>query len=121
MAPHEGIQRLARKRKAFEKLLIEAVDEALASLGESAKQAIYFHLENKFKISRNEIPHHVEDFCEGLEKIFGLGAQFLEILVMKKLYERIGQPLKWNENKALMFVEYVEVAKSGFLKERKQS
>jgi len=29
----------------FEKLLLEAVDEAFDSLGNSAKQAIYFHLE----------------------------------------------------------------------------
>jgi len=55
---------LARKRKAFEKLLIEAVDEALASLGESAKQSIYFHLENKFKIAKNEIPYRLEDFTD---------------------------------------------------------
>jgi len=47
---------LARKRKAFENLLTEAVDEGLASLGESAKQAIYFHLENKFKIAKKRHP-----------------------------------------------------------------
>jgi len=108
-------------KKAFEKLLLEAVDEALASLGESAKQSIYFHLENRFKIKRNEIPQRIEDFEYGLEKIFGVGAQFLEIMIMKKLYERIGQPLQWDKSKELIFAEYVAAARRSFQKERKRS
>lgn len=105
-------------RKTFEKLLLEAVDEALASLGESAKQAIYFHLEKKFKIRKSEIPYHVEEFAGGLKKIFGLGAQFIEILVMKRLYERIGQPLEWDESKELVFAEYVVAARRSFQKRK---
>jgi hypothetical protein len=112
---------LARKRKAFENLLIEAVDEALTSLGESAKQAIYFHLENKFKIAKKDIPCRLEDFTDGLEKIFGLGAHFIEILVMKSLFEKIGQPLEWNQSKELMFVEYVAAAKQSYLKKEKRA
>ena len=103
-------------RKTFDKLFLEAVDEVLASLGDSAKQAIYFHLERKFKIRKSEIPHCVEEFAEGLEKIFGLGAQFIEILVMKRLHERIGQPLEWDEDKELVFAEYVAAAKRSFQK-----
>ena len=108
-------------KQAFEKLLLEAVDEALASLGDSAKQSIYFHLENKFEIERNEIPRRVEDFAEGLEEIFGVGAQFLEILIMKELYERIGQSVNWDKNKELIFAEYVVAAKRSFLRRRKGS
>jgi hypothetical protein len=108
-------------KKAFEKLFVEAVDEALASLGDSAKQAIYFHLENKFEIRRNQIPERVEDFADGLEKIFGVGAQFLEILIMKKLHERVGQPLEWDKSKELIFTEYVAAARHSFVKERKKS
>ncbi|MGB9671540.1 MAG: hypothetical protein ACPL0C_06615 [Candidatus Bathyarchaeales archaeon] len=102
--------------KAFDRLLLEAVDEALASLGDSAKQAIYFHLESKFKISKEEIPSHVDVFADGLEKIFGAGAKFLEIIIMKKLYERIGKPLEWDASKELEFVDYVEAAKRAFAK-----
>jgi hypothetical protein len=108
-------------KKAFEKLFLEAVDEALASLGHSAKQAIYFHLESKFEIERNQIPESVEDFADGLAKIFGVGAQFLEILIMKELYERIGQPLEWDTSKELIFTEYVAAARHRFVKERKRS
>jgi len=112
---------LAKKRRTFEKLLIEAVDEALTSLGESAKQSIYFHLEKKFKIAKNDIPDRIEDFAEGLEKIFGLGAHFIEILIMKRLFEKIGQPLKWDQSKELVFTEYVEAAKQSFLKKNEEA
>lgn len=108
-------------RKSFEKLLLEAVDEALASLGDSAKQSIYFHIERKFEIRKSEIPYRVEEFTEGLEKIFGLGARFIEILVMKRLYERIGQPLEWDEDKELVFAEYVVAARRSFQKKKQKS
>jgi hypothetical protein len=112
---------LTKKRKAFENILIEAVDEGLASLGESPKQAIYFHLEDKFKIAKKDIPHRLEDFTDGLEKIFGLGAHFIEILIMKSLFEKIGQPLEWNHSKKLGFVEYVAAAKRSFLRREKEA
>ena len=112
---------MAKKRKAFENILIEAVDEGLASLGESAKQSIYFHLEGKFRIAKKDIPYHLEDFTDGLEKIFGLGAHFIEILIMKSLFEKIGHPLEWNQNKELVFVEYVAAAKESFLKREKEA
>ncbi len=98
-------------RKNFDKLLIEAVDDALSSLGESAKLAIYFHIEDKFKIPKEKIPNHVKEFAEGLEKIFSSGAKFIEILIMKKLYERIGEPLEWDQSRELTFAGYVEVAR----------
>lgn len=103
-------------RKTFDQILLEAVDEALSSLGESAKQSIYFHLQDKFKISKEDIPRHIKEFAEGLEKIFGLGARFLEIMIMKQLYAHIGQPLEWDEDEEFVFVNYVEAARRSFQK-----
>ncbi len=102
--------------KTFEEIFLEAVDEALASLGESVKQSIYYHLEEKFKIPRKEIPNRVKDFAKGLEKIFGIGARFLEILIMRKLYDRIEKPIDWNEHKEFAFENYVEAARRSFKK-----
>lgn len=107
------------KETAFEKILLDAIDDALASLGESVRQAIYFHLEKKFKIAKSEIPNRVDDFAKGLEKIFGLGAHFIEILIMKNLYEKIGEPLEWEENKEFSFVGYVAAARQSFSEKEK--
>jgi hypothetical protein len=106
---------LATKSREFDKLLLSAIDEALNSLGESVKQSIYFHIEKKFSVARNEIPENLVEFQGGLEKIFGTGARFIEILIMKNLYSKIGRPLMM-ESEQLEFVEYVDAAKEGFLK-----
>jgi len=95
------------------------VDEGLSSLGESEKQAIYFHLENRFKIKKKEIPSKLEMFKEGLEKIFGAGADFLEILILKSLYEKVGMTFEWQETKSFDFVRCVAVAKRSFLWKKK--
>jgi len=102
----------------FERLLLEAVDEGLSSLGESSKQAVYFHLKIGFNLKRHEIPYKIEDFADAIEKIFGLGASFLEILIMKRLYEKVGQPLKLQVSKDFTFTEYVAVVRRGFLEKR---
>ena len=106
---------MATKSREFDKLLLNAIDEALNSLGESVKQSIYFHIENKFSVARNEIPENLVEFQRGLEKIFGTGAQFIEILIMKNLHSKIGRPLKI-ESGPLEFVKYVDTVKEGFLK-----
>lgn len=98
-------------QKPFDELLMGAIDEALSSLGESAKLAIYFHVEDKFKIPKEKIPSNIKEFAEGLEKIFGAGARFIEILIMKKLYERIGKPLEWDESKEFTFADYIEATR----------
>lgn len=118
MTPTVSGTKLKSRQRDFDSLLMESVDEALTSLGESAKQSIYYHLEEKFKISRKEIPRRIEDFANGIEKIFGLGAHFIEILIMKKLYEKIGRTLEWNESKEFIFVNYVEAARQCFNKEK---
>lgn len=103
-------------KKTFDMIFLEAVDDALSSLGESAKQSIYFHLEMNFKLSRSQIPYRFQDFADGLEKIFGVGARFLEILIMKNLHEKADLNLAWAGDKDLVFVEYVTMAKQNYMK-----
>jgi len=110
----KGVQKLAKK--AFEKLLLEAIDDAFSTLGDSARQSIYFHLETNFNIAKNDIPRCIEDFGDGLTRIFGPGSRFLEILIMKKLYEKVEQPLEWDESKELVLADYVTAAREGFSK-----
>jgi hypothetical protein len=101
--------------KEFDELLLEAVDEGLSSIGESSKMAIYYYLEKVFNIKRHEIPHKVEDFAAAIEKIFGLGANCLEILIMNHLYEKVERPIQLQEPKDFTFTSYVTAARQSFL------
>jgi hypothetical protein len=102
--------------------LLEAVDSTLSSLGDSARQAVYFHLEKKFNITRDEIPSRIEDFDCGLERIFGVGTRFLEVLIMKKLYEEMGsrgKVMRVDQRKEFKFIDYVRAAQLAYLQTRK--
>ncbi len=104
-------------RRDFESLLLEAVDEQLTSLGESSKQALYYHLEKGFNIKKQEIPKKTEAFINAMEKIFGQGADYLEILIMKRLHSKIGLEVKMS-TPSLTFIEYVEAAKRCYNQDR---
>jgi len=103
-------------KHSFEKLLLEAIDEGLSSLGDSAKHAIYFHLKNNYGINRRDIPSKIEEFVDAIEKIFGLGAKILEILIMKQLYQKIGHVVEHDQElENLVFTEYVATVRHTFL------
>ncbi len=106
---------MTTKSKDFDRLLLTSIDDALLSLGESARQSIYFHIENTFSVPRNQIPKNLPDFQMALEKIFGVGARFIEILIMKNLYKKIDSPLSMNSNAQLEFIKYTEAAKETYL------
>jgi hypothetical protein len=98
----------------FERFLLEAIDDGLSSLGESSKQNIYYHLEKSFNLRREDIPTRIIAFTQAIENIFGVGANFVEVLIMKKLYEKIGGILVWNESDSFGFMEYLAKAKRTF-------
>ncbi len=100
----------------FDNLVIKAIDEALFSLGESVEQAIYFHIQSKFKVERTEIPSKLEEFQGALEKIFGTGARYIEIMIMKNVYAQIGQPIMIENGKELEFLRYMNAARDAFQK-----
>ena len=101
----------------FNLIMLEAVDEALSFLGESAKRAIYYHLEEKFKIRREEIPVKIDDFAEAIEEIFEMGAKIIEMQIMKILYKRVGRSFKYvPEEKDLLFTAYLKAVKNRFVR-----
>ena len=105
----------------FEKLLLEAVDEGLSTVGESSKQVIYFHLEKTFNIKRQDIPQKIEEFADAIEKIFGLGAKVLETQIMEQLHRKIRHAIKYaQEPKNLVFTEYIAATRQTFLKKTKK-
>lgn len=93
---------------SLQKLMLEAVEEGLSSLGKTSKQAIYLYLETTFKIKKQDIALKIEKFTEAIEEIIGPGAKLLEIEIMKQLYRKIGQNFKYSsKQKNLTFTEYL--------------
>jgi hypothetical protein len=74
--------------REFNKILLEAIDKALGMLGASIKEALYFHLETTFAVKKEIICKDPEKFSDGLEKIFGLGAKFLENVIINSVCEK---------------------------------
>ena len=75
--------------KNFEQILLEAVDEVWSTIGEGIQTSIYVSLESKFKIKKHEIPQRVNEFLDALNRIFGKGSRYLEILLMKSLQSKM--------------------------------
>ena len=101
----------------FNELLLESIDAALSSIGESSKIAIYFLLEEKFNIQRHEIPCKLEDFTRALEVIFKDGARCLEMLFLKNLNVKLGvsnQTELQAPDRELKFQKCIELIKRNF-------
>ncbi|MEM3699831.1 MAG: hypothetical protein QXL57_03055 [Candidatus Bathyarchaeia archaeon] len=90
----------------FSKIFLSALEESLSLLGDSPKQAIFFHLEASFNLKREKIPTNLTEFTKALEGIFGPGASYLEMLIVKRLYEKLG--LKFEEMEGLDFLQCVD-------------
>ncbi len=109
-----AVSNMAIRTRDFDKLLQGSIDDALLSLGESASQSIYLYFENNFHVNREAIPGELERFQAALENIFGLGARFIEILIMRILYSKVGQPLDLDNKEELEFIKYIDAARKCF-------
>jgi hypothetical protein len=111
------------QRENFDQLVLEAIDEGLSSLGETGKGAIYFHLEGRFNIKKQEIPYKLNDFMGVLKRIFGYGARHFEVLFIKKLHAKLEAtfklpPYKWPSSMLVVpemaFTEYVNLMRESY-------
>jgi hypothetical protein len=91
---------------------MKAIDEELSSLGQNCEQAIYYHLETRFNLNKEEIPNKLVDFTEAIETIFGQGAKILEIRILKNLFKKMGFiNLRFQNRESMEFVEYIEAVR----------
>jgi len=93
----------------FDKTFLEAVDHALLSLGESPREAIYYHLDKSFKLHKEEIPTVTCEFSHALNAIFGPGAGIIEKIIVRNLYNKLN--LDFEEKTSLEFADYISVAR----------
>jgi len=107
------------KKLDFDKTLLEAVDCALLSLGETPRKAIYYHLNKSFKLQRKEIPEDADEFSQALNTIFGPGAEVIEKIIVKNLYSKLN--LSFEEKTRLGFVDYISLAREIAKREQQRS
>ena len=105
------VLQLRKKQKQtkdeFKVAIIETVDESFASFSNLDKQAVYCHLENTFKIKKQEIPCKIEGFADAIEQMFGIGAKLVEIKIIEALHKRIPEFVFFPKKGAIGFKEYV--------------
>ena len=88
--------------------ILEAVDESLASFGDSVKQVVYFQLQNNYHVQKQEIPTRIEEFAAAIEGIFGIGARLIEMKIIETLYAKAEGVLYVPKDENLMFKDYVQ-------------
>lgn len=114
----------------FNKILLETIEETLqTTLGDIATTSIYQNLECIFGIKKNQIPQKLYEFSNTLEKILGIGARNIEILLIKNFYKKIKITCTWPNNEDshlkiidldLTFTEYIKNVKKRYLKNHPQ-
>jgi len=97
------------KKLDFDKTLLEAVDHALLAFGESPRKAIYYHLRKSFQLQRENIPEDTDKFSQALNTIFGPGAEVIEKLIVKNLYNKLN--LSFEEKASFETLDYISLAR----------
>ncbi len=92
-----------------DEIILETIERGFDALGESPKQAIWFCLEEKFGFNPKKVPKNIAAFQEALQKIFGLGYDFLDVLFRQYLHEATGEKFVNCEN----FTQCVAFLKNG--------
>jgi len=102
---------LGKKQKSteneFKIAIIETVEESFSSFCKLDKEAVYLHLENTFKIKKQEIPCKIEGFADAIEQMFGAGAKLIEIRIIAALCKRVPEFVFFPKRGDVCFKEYV--------------
>jgi len=102
----------------FKRYLLEAIDESMVHiLGETATQAIYFHLEHNEQMKLEDIPDNLEKFVSALERVFSVGALVIEKTIMENLYSRLSfknkkLSLRYETKEQFNFIDYINELRS---------
>ena len=96
-------------RGRFERLLLEAIEEALSSFGGGVKEVVLFYCSHRHGVDRGEIPLRLHEFTRCLEEIFSYASRVIELKVASTLYAKLG--LGFMEREGWRLVDYVEEAR----------
>lgn len=71
--------------------LVDSIDTALTDLlGARTREAIYDGLARELSLAREDVPSHLNEFRETLQKTFGEAASTIESFIARRLYATLG-------------------------------
>ena len=82
------------KEVSFDEIFAEAVDTAFASLGDSAKRAVYWYITQEAGVENEGIATHVEVLAPALKAFFQKGSAVIEMMIMERISSRTGIVLR---------------------------
>ncbi len=77
------------KQKNDNSIIIEAFDESFALFINSKKFNIFIYLEEKYGITKQNIPENINKIVNILEQLFGSGAKLIEIKIIELIHKKI--------------------------------
>ncbi len=92
---------------AVDRIVLEAIDEALSILGDKGRESIYYFIEREYLIEKEDIPSNLEKFSDCLHLIFGIGSNVLERHIINTLKKKADVEVKLDDD--LDFVESMEI------------
>ena len=103
--------RIRVHRENLDDLVLKSIDEVFVDLlGTHVRESFYDFLERNQRIAREELPQHLGEFLEALEKAFGTGGDTIAKTIARRLYAKLGLDFTPTSNYNLL--NYVESAKS---------
>jgi hypothetical protein len=93
----------------FGSAVLGAVDDGLLVYGGAVRHALYYLVEAKHHVRREQIPDRIEEFHKATGELCGYSGRVTERLIAKSLYGRLR--LDFPEHKDWTLVEYVRHAK----------
>ena len=78
--------------------ILDSIDRGLSVFGEDVKIAIYWILENEYKMRRRDSVIKPELFASSLRKVFGVGTKVVERKIVEQIRASFGIPTAAGED-----------------------
>jgi alanine-alpha-ketoisovalerate/valine-pyruvate aminotransferase len=93
---------------SFQEVFMSALDRAMLLLGDSGREATYYHIEKTFRLKRNMWHKNPEAFTEALKQIFGAqGSRLLLNAIAKELMAQLNLKI---QEKTVSLPELIRLA-----------
>ncbi len=77
---------------SFDERILKCIEKGMAPIGESARNAILWHIEKNNQLKLSEIPSNPKLFLDALEKILGHGTFVVEKMIVRQIESEFDIP-----------------------------